>query len=94
MALTRQDLLNKLSLHNDIPSKAAAGRILDTLTDLITNEIKDGGKVYFGKHFGGFEATTKAARSGKNHLTGKPYSVPSRRAIKFKPSTKLKGVLS
>ena len=86
--MTRNDVIIRLVELNDVESKAAAGRILDLLTDLITEEVKAGGEVYLGQHFGGFKAAKQAAKTGI--AMGKPYSTPEKTVIKFKPSAQLK----
>lgn len=87
--MNRQQLIDRLIELDDIESKASANRILDHLTDTITETIKSGEEVYLGQSFGGFKPATQSARSGKTAL-GAVYSTPAKTVIKFKPSTKLK----
>lgn len=75
-----------------IPTKKAAGDVLDLILTNITEQIVAGNDVYLGQNFGGFTKVTRAAKTGK--ALGKEYSVPARKAIKFKPSTALKATIA
>ena len=86
--MTKQKLLEDLALLTDIGTKAAASRVLDHLTDIITAEIKKGNSVHLGDDFGTFKAATQAAKSGV--ALGKAYSTPTKTVIKFVPSAALK----
>ena len=86
--VTREELLDRMSLHDDIGSKAAAGRILDFITDTIASSIKSGAEIYLGQSFGGFKAATQGEKSGV--ALGKAYTTPAKTVIKFRPSSKLK----
>ena len=92
--MTRQDLIEQLSLHNRLDSKAAATEVLDYIIELITASLVKGEEVYLGQSFGGFKTATQSARSGTNSLTGKPFSTPEKRVPKFKPSTALKATIA
>lgn len=91
MALKRVDVIERLCELNDVETKAAATRILDYLLETITEEIKSGGEVYLGAHFGGFKAVTQPARTGVTHNV--EWSTPEKTVIKFKPSSKLKNII-
>lgn len=86
--VTREELIDRMSLHDDIGSKAAAGRILDFITDTIATTVKAGGSLYLGQSFGGFKAAIQAEKSGV--ALGKSYTTPAKTVIKFRPSSKLK----
>lgn len=40
--------------------------------------------------FGSFKHVVRASRTGRNPQTGEPIVIPAKKAIKFKPSAKLK----
>ncbi len=90
--MTKQDLINTLSIHPAIQTKTLANEILGLILDTITNEVAAGNDIYLGQNFGGFTQVTKAAKSGK--ALGVEYSVPARKAIKFKPSKALRAVIA
>lgn len=70
-------------------SKKDAEKALKAFVDVITDELKAGGKVQL-VGFGSFEVADRAARNGVNPLTGKPMNVPACKAPKFKAGKALK----
>ena len=92
--MTKQDIIEQLSLHNRLGSKAAATEVLDYIIELTTTALSKGEEVYLGQSFGGFKVAVQAPRSGTNSLTGKPFSTPEKRVPKFKPSAALKATIA
>jgi nucleoid DNA-binding protein len=90
--MTKQELLDILSTHNDIGSKAKAGRVLDFIKSTIIEELANGNEVALGQDFGTFKPVTKAARSGV--AMGKPYNTPASKGVKFSPSTPFKRAIN
>ena len=74
-------------------SKKDAEKALKAFVDVITDELKAGGKVQL-VGFGSFEVADRAARNGVNPLTGKPMNVPACKAPKFKAGKALKCALA
>ena len=70
-------------------SKKDAEKALKAFVDVVTDELKAGGKVQL-VGFGSFEVADRAARNGVNPLTGKPMNVPACKAPKFKAGKALK----
>lgn len=77
------------SKEGDVPSAAAARRIVDTVLDAMGTELESHGSVRL-EGFGTFSVADRAERSGKNPQTGKAITIPACKTVKFKPSNKLK----
>lgn len=58
-------------------------------TDIVTDELKNGGKVQL-LGFGTFEAAERPAHEGRNPFTGETMQVPASRSPKFKAGKALK----
>lgn len=74
-------------------SKADSEKALNALTDAVTSELKNGGKVQL-VGFGTFEVSERAARTGKNPQTGEPLEIAACKAPKFKAGKALKDALN
>ena len=74
-------------------SKKDAEKALKAFVDVITDELKAGGKVQL-VGFGSFEVAERAARKGINPLTKKEMNVPACKAPKFKAGKALKDMLN
>ena len=74
-------------------SKADSEKALNALTDAVTSELKNGGKVQL-VGFGTFEVSKRAARTGKNPQTGEPLEIAACKAPKFKAGKALKDALN
>jgi DNA-binding protein HU-beta len=85
-------LAEKLSSRDDTMSKAEAGRIIDTMTDLVTSILKKGDRVRF-PGFGTFRVLKRKARIARNPQTGEPVRVPARTVPRFTPAKELKAAV-
>ena len=74
-------------------SKKDAEAALKAFTDVVTDELKKGGKVQL-VGFGSFEVSQRAAREGINPLTKKPMNIPASKAPKFKAGKALKDAVN
>lgn len=74
-------------------SKKDAEKALKAFVDVVTDELKKGGKIQL-VGFGSFEVTQRAAREGINPLTKKPMSIPASKAPKFKAGRALKDTVN
>ena len=74
-------------------SKKDAEKALKAFVDVVTEELKKGGKIQL-VGFGSFEVTQRAAREGINPLTKKPMSIPASKAPKFKAGKALKDTVN
>lgn len=74
-------------------SKKDAESALKAFTDVVANEMKNGGKVQL-VGFGTFEVAERAAREGRNPLTGKTMTIAASKAPKFKAGKALKDMVN
>ena len=74
-------------------SKKDAEKALKEFIDVVTDELKKGEKVQL-VGFGTFEISERAAREGRNPLTGATMSIPASKAPKFKAGKALKDAVN
>lgn len=74
-------------------SKKDAEKALKAFTDVVTDELKKGGKVQL-VGFGTFEVSERAAREGRNPQSGAVMQIAASKAPKFKAGKALKDVLN
>lgn len=74
-------------------SKKDAEAALKAFTDVVSDELKNGGKVQL-VGFGTFEVAERAARTGQNPQTGKAIEIPASKAPKFKAGKALKDTVN
>ena len=74
-------------------SNAAAEKAVKAFTDAVTKTLKKGGKVSL-VGFGTFEVAKRAARTGRNPLTGKEIKIKASKAPKFKAGKALKAAVN
>ncbi|OGB70626.1 MAG: DNA-binding protein [Burkholderiales bacterium RIFOXYC12_FULL_65_23] len=86
--MNRQDLIDAIAVQTET-SKSMAGRLLDTLIEIIQHEVARGGIVKLNG-FGTFEKTSAAPRTGRHPLTGGPIKIPSTCKPKFTPGSAFK----
>jgi len=85
--------MNKSELVDAIASEAKmtktdAGKVLDAFINQATKALKSGGNITL-VGFGTFKVAKRAARNGRNPLTGKAIKIAARRVAKFKAGTGL-----
>lgn len=85
--MNKTELVNQIAKSSNI-SKAAAGKVLNEVTDAISNSLQNGENVTL-IGFGTFSAVKRAARTGRNPQTGKAIKIPTKTVVKFKPGKKL-----
>ena len=69
-------------------SKADSSQMVDQIFTLITDSLASGQNVKLA-NFGTFQLKDMASRTGRNPKTNEVVAIPARRAVTFKPSTKL-----
>ena len=74
-------------------TKKAAEESLDALVEVMSEELKKGGKVQL-VGFGSLEVRKRAARKGRNPQTGEEIKIPASKAPAFKPGKALKDVVN
>ena len=70
-------------------SKKDTEAALKAFTDVVAEELKNGGKVQL-VGFGTFEVSERAARTGRNPHTGEEMTIAASKAPKFKAGKALK----
>ncbi|RZI85976.1 MAG: HU family DNA-binding protein [Rubrivivax sp.] len=79
--MNKTELIQHLSTKHEL-SKADAGRILETLLDVIVTTVKKGDAVTI-PGFGSFKQHARAARSGVNPSTGAKIKIAAAKLPKF-----------
>lgn len=85
--MLKKELLNVLSEKLGI-KKIETEKFLDTLEELITEELKKGEDFTLGK-LGTFKVKDRAEKNGVNPKTGEKIVIPARKAVTFKASKNL-----
>ena len=86
--MSKTDLVEVIAAKAGL-TKADANRALDAALEGIQSGLKKEGKVTL-VGFGTFKVTKRAARDGRNPLTGASLHIPARNAVSFKAGSKLK----
>lgn len=74
-------------------SKKDAEAALKAFTDVVSKELKKGGKIQL-VGFGTFEVSERAAREGRNPHTGATMKIAASKAPKFKAGKALKDLVN
>ncbi len=74
-------------------SKKDADKAVKAFTDVVSDELKKGGKVQL-VGFGTFEVVERAAREGRNPKTGKSMKIKASKSPKFKAGKALKDMVN
>lgn len=90
--------MNKVELVTAIAEKSEltkvdAEKALKAFIDVVTAELKNGGKVQL-VGFGSFEVAERVARTGRNPKDGSTIQIPASKAPKFKAGKSLKEVVN
>ncbi len=90
--MNKTELIEALAKKTDT-SKAAAGRSLDALLEIITTTVaKKQDVALIG--FGSFKAVKRAARKGKNPKTGEPLKIAATTVPRFTAGAGFKAAVS
>ncbi|WP_214482216.1 HU family DNA-binding protein [Bacillus sp. SM2101] len=86
--------MNKTEFINAVAEKAElskkdASKVLEAVTNSISETLKDGEKVSL-LGFGTFEVRERAARKGRNPQTGEEIEIAASKVPAFKPGKELK----
>ena len=74
-------------------SKSSTEKTLNALIEIISDELKNGGKVQL-VGFGTFETRNRAARKGRNPQTGAEMKIPASTSPVFKAGKALKDIVN
>lgn len=86
--MNKQDLIDAISSDTET-SKAAVGRMLDSLIDQVQKAVATGDHVKL-TGFGTFERANVAARTGRNPKTGAAIAIPATMRPRFVPGAVFK----
>lgn len=90
--MNKTELVDAIAAKTEL-SKKDAEKALKAFVDVVTDELKKGGKIQL-VGFGTFEVSERAAREGRNPLTGEPMKIAASKAPKFKAGKALKDMLN
>jgi len=85
--MTKKEIITKIADEAWIP-KVQAEKIFNKLVENMTTELSKGGKItLFG--FGSFSIRDRKGRIGRNPRNGEPITIPPKKVVVFRPSSKL-----
>ena len=90
--MNKTDLIAEVATAAEV-DQATAERVVDALTDVITQGLKRNERVGL-VGFGTFYVKERAARIGRNPSTGEQTHIPARRSLVFKPGKTLKEAIN
>ena len=90
--MNRMELVAAIAEQTEL-SKKDAEKALKAFTDVVTEDLKKGGKIQL-VGFGTFEVSERAAREGRNPQTGKSMTIAASKAPRFKAGKALKDALN
>ncbi len=90
--------MNKAELITAMASKTELSKkdvelALKAFVDVVTEELKNGGKIQL-VGFGTFDTSERAAREGRNPQTGETMQIAASKAPRFKAGKALKDVIN
>ena len=87
--MNKGDLVNNIAENAGI-TKVQATEALNATLNAIANGLKGGDKITL-VGFGTFSVSERAARTGRNHSTGKEIKIEAKKVVRFKPGKELDG---
>lgn len=85
--MIKRELVRELSKKVEMPQKDVM-KIVDTLCEIVSDELTKGENVKMNG-FGSFQRSTRAAKVGRNPITGEQIEIPATNVVVFKPSERL-----
>jgi len=86
--MKKQDFIRAVASHAWL-SQDAVSKVLASMVDTITSELKSGGEVNI-TGFGAFKVSNRAARNGVNPRTGEKIHIPAMKSPVFRAWKTLK----
>ena len=90
--MNKSELIDALAAKTD-STKAAAGKAVDALVEIITAQVAKGNDVAL-IGFGTFKASKRAARTGKNPKTGEKLKIAATTVPTFKAGAGFKAAVA
>ena len=90
--MNKSELIEALAAKTDV-TKAAAGKSVDALVEIITAQVAKGNAVTL-IGFGTFKPSKRAARTGKNPKTGESLKIAATTVPTFKAGTAFKAAVA
>lgn len=90
--MNKTELIEALAARTET-TKAAAGRTVDAIMDIITAQVANGQDVAL-IGFGTFKASKRSARTGKNPKTGEDIKIAATTVPTFKAGTAFKAAVA
>jgi len=92
MAMTRKEFSEMLG-EKSLFSASKCAEFVEMVFEAMAETLEKGEKIKI-TGFGNFVVRDKAARTGRNPLTGEKMEIAARRVVKFKPSALLRKTLN
>ena len=90
--MNKTELIDAIAAKCDL-SKAAAGRAVDSFTEIVTEALAKGDSISL-IGFGTFSVGQRAARVGRNPKTGAELKIAASKTPKFSAGSKLKAAVN
>ena len=90
--MNKTELVDAMSKETQL-SKKDVEACLKSFVDVVSKELKDGGKVQL-VGFGTFEVSERSAREGRNPQTGATMKIKASKAPRFKAGKALKDIVN
>jgi DNA-binding protein HU-beta len=91
--MTKGDFTKKVKEALELTSLKVADEVIDKMSALLVDLLKEGEEVSFGS-LGKLSVTERAARKGRNPMTGEEIDIPAKKAIKLKVSNTAKKMIN
>lgn len=88
MSMTKPEIIKVIADSAGITLEAAY-KAVNTLTDLLVDEVKTEGRFVLAG-VGVFTEVVKAAKIGRNPKTGEPIQIAEKKGVKFRPAVSFK----
>ncbi len=86
--MTKAELVSKIAETSGM-AKSVAEKALNGFVAAVSDALAQSEKITL-VGFGTFAVSERAKREGRNPRTGKPITIPSSKAVKFKPGNRLR----
>ena len=85
--MNKTELISAIAGNSGL-SKADSKKALNAFLAAVSNELKQGGKITLIGH-GTYRVIERSARNGINPKTREPIQIPAKKAVKFRPGSRL-----